>query len=156
MASHLIMWIKIILNLFGVIRKKYWYSHIWYANQEVLKKMKILTNDYCSNGLWKEVSAAKSLCLEIISMIINVILISAWNCMHLSERKIHKMPAKTNETARKNEHMHQKISKKQRCNISSRIFASISLLKLFWVNFCSLVTRSNTNRLIRTWWKNGS
>ena len=95
--------------------------------------MKILTNDYCSNGLWKEVSAAKSLCLEIISMIINVILISAWNCMHLSERKIHKM------------------SKKQRCNISSRIFASISLLKLFWVNFCSLVTRSNTNRLIRTW-----
>lgn len=79
--------------------------------------MKILTNDYCSNGLWKEVSAAKSLCLEIISMIINVILISAWNCMHPSERKIHKMPAKTNETARKNEHMHQKSQKTEMLHI---------------------------------------
>lgn len=129
-------------------------------------------NTACLNDLWKEMTAAKYPFLELIGMMLAVIVICIQNCIFSVKQSFLRTYAELSVAEDENEQScaNERTLNNQKCllndEISSRsdevsagrrhdesncTFAAINLLSRIAMKLRSLVTKSNTNRLIRAW-----
>ena len=133
--------------------------------------MNMLTKNDCLNELLKEAAAAKCPFLEFIGMILAVIVICVQNGMFSIKDSFHRTYAELSAASEnKRSCTGKKASKNQKYQSDKKTSlpsdeiitgrqhnetkcrsAVIDLLAMIVMKLRSLVTKSNTNRLIRAW-----
>ena len=129
-------------------------------------------NTACLNDLWKEMTAAKYPFLELIGMMLAVMVICIQNCIFSVKQSFLRTYAELSIAEDENEQVYanERTLKDQKCLLndetsslsdevlagrqhdkSNCTFATIDLLSIIAMKLRSLVTKSNTNRLIRAW-----
>lgn len=129
-------------------------------------------NTACLNDLWKEMTAAKYPFLELIGMMLAVIVICIQNCIFSVKQSFLRTYAELSVAEGENEQScaSERTLKDQKCLLNNKIsslsdevsagrrhdksnctFATINLISMIVMKLRSLVTKSNTNRLIRAW-----
>lgn len=123
------------------------------------------------NDLWKEMTAAKYPFLELIGMMLAVIVICIQNCIFSVKQSFLRTYAELSVAEGENEQLcaNERTLNDQKCLLndetlpsdevsagrqhdkSNCTFAAINLLSMIAMKLRSLVTKSNTNRLIRAW-----
>lgn len=129
-------------------------------------------NTACLNDLWKEMTAAKYPFLELIGMMLAVIVICIQNCIFSIKQSFFRTYAELSVAEDENEQScaNERTLKDQKCLLNNEIssrsdevstgrqhdeskctFAAIDLPSIIAMKLRSLVTKSNTNKLIRAW-----
>lgn len=123
------------------------------------------------NDLWKEMTAAKYPFLELIGMMLAVIVICIQNCIFSVKQSFLRTYAELSVAEGENEQLcaNERTLNDQKCLLNDETlpsdevsagrrhdelnctFAAINLLSRIAMKLRSLVTKSNTNRLIRAW-----